>query len=257
MNLAPRPHTINDLAEHRLSCNPSGLLPAKDTMSYDRSPPDGPALAKPTRVSRIAAELGDAIVAGRLAPGSKLNLDQLRAEIGVSLSPLREAVSRLVAEGLVVVEDQRGYSVAPVSRADLEEVALLSAEFEAMALGHAMARAALNWESGILAALHRARKAGGGALAHYDALHAGLAEGSGMPLLVQSCERMRRLLLRYRTLAGYDGAERPLAAEYAMIAEAAVARNAELAPVLLRQQVRRTGAAIAARLGHFGADHGA
>ena len=226
-------------------------------MSYDRSPPDGPVPAKPPRVSRIAAELGDAIVAGRLVPGSRLNLDHLRAEIGVSLSPLREAVSRLVAEGLVVVEDQRGYSVAPVSRADLEEVALLSAELEAMALGHAMARAGLDWEGGVLAALHRAKKAGGGTLGDYDALHAGLAEGCGMPLLVQSCERMRRLLLRYRTLARYDGAERPLAAEYVMIAEAAVARNAELAPVLLRQLVRRTGAAIAARLGAFGVDHGA
>lgn len=226
-------------------------------MSYDRSPLDGPALAKPTRVSRIAADLGDAIVAGRLAPGSKLNLDQLRAEIGVSLSPLREAVSRLVAEGLVVVEDQRGYSVAPVSRADLEEVATLSAEFEGLALGQAMARAGLDWESGILAALHRARKGGGGNLGDYDSLHDALAEGSGMPLLVQSCARMRRLLRRYRTLARYDGTERPLAADYAVIAEAAVARNGELAPVLLRQQIRRTGNAIAARLGDLGSDHGA
>jgi DNA-binding GntR family transcriptional regulator len=216
-------------------------------MSYDRSPPDAPALGKPTRVSRIAAELGDAIASGRLAPGSKLNLDQLRASIGVSLSPLREAVSRLVAEGLVTAEDQRGYSVAPVSRADLEEVATLSAAFEALALAHAVARAGLDWESGVLAAMHRARREPPGDLAAYDALHATLAAGSGMPMLIQSCDRMRRLLARYRTLAGYDGSGRDLAAEYAPLVEAAVARNAEIAPILLRQLVARNGAAIAAR----------
>lgn len=214
-------------------------------MSYDRSPPGSPALAKPTRVSRIVAQLGDAIVSGELAPGSKLNLEHLKATLGVSLSPLREAVSRLVAEGLVTAEDQRGYSVAAISRANLDEVATLSAEFEALALARAIARAGLDWESDVLAALHRARRE---PLEGFAGLHAALASGSDLPILIQSCDRVRRLLARYRTLAAYVGAERDLGAEYGTVVEAAVGRNGELAPILLRQLILRTGAAIAERL---------
>ena len=68
-----------------------------------------------TLSTSIASTLRAAISNGELEPGRKLRLDDLRATFGVSLSPLREALSRLSAEGFVVMEDQRGYSVAPIS----------------------------------------------------------------------------------------------------------------------------------------------
>src|SRR5207237_17372 len=60
-----------------------------------------------TLSSSIAGTLRAAISNCELIPGSKLRLDELRMMFGVSLSPLREALSRLSAEGFVVTEDQR------------------------------------------------------------------------------------------------------------------------------------------------------
>ena len=59
---------------------------------------------------------------GRLAPGEKLRIDALRAIYEIGASPLREALNRLSAEGLVVQEDQRGFRVPPVSIEDLLEL---------------------------------------------------------------------------------------------------------------------------------------
>ncbi|MBF9033115.1 GntR family transcriptional regulator [Rhodobacterales bacterium HKCCE2091] len=224
-------------------------------MGYDRNRPAAEGVAKPTRVSRIAAELSAAIIAGDLPPGTKLNLEHLRRRFGVSLSPLREALSRLVPKGLVASEDQRGYSVTPVSAGNLAEITDLLAQSEALALSRAMSAASLDWESEVLAALHRAQRAEDPAdLARYDRLHAALAAAPGMPVLSRQIGTLRDHFLRYRRLTGYTGAERDLSAEYTQIASAAVSRNAELAPLLLRQQVERSGRGIAAAFGAVGAE---
>ena len=98
------------------------------------------------------------ILRGDLPPGSKVHLDQLRERFGVSLSPMREAVSRLVADGIVVFEDQRGYRIAPVSRENLMEISQVRADVESLTLRYAIAAADLDWESEILAALHRVNR---------------------------------------------------------------------------------------------------
>ena len=72
-----------------------------------------------TKVSLLTERLREAILSGDLEPGSKINLARLREALGVSLSPLREALARLIAVGLVAFHDNRGYRVAPLSRTDL------------------------------------------------------------------------------------------------------------------------------------------
>ena len=78
-----------------------------------------------TLSNSIAEKLRENIVSGKMSPGSKLRLDELRGVFGVSLSPLREALSRLCAEGYVAAEGQRGYKVAPTSPANLTEITRL------------------------------------------------------------------------------------------------------------------------------------
>src|SRR5947209_9518959 len=63
------------------------------------------------------------IIFGRLAPGQKLKLETLRVRYGVSVSTLREILSRLCSEGFVVAEGQRGFEVEPVSAEGFREVA--------------------------------------------------------------------------------------------------------------------------------------
>ena len=70
----------------------------------------------PTLAGRVLALMRSDILELRLEPGSKLLFEALREKYDVGLSPLRESLSRLVVEGLVVGEDRRGFRVAWRSR---------------------------------------------------------------------------------------------------------------------------------------------
>src|SRR5690348_9792140 len=93
-----------------------------------------------TRAKVIANKLRADILNGRLLPGAKLHLDDLKSALGVSLSPLREGLSRLAAEGLVTFEDQRGFSVAPVSKRNFQEIIDLRLILETKALRASIAQ---------------------------------------------------------------------------------------------------------------------
>src|SRR3989337_152357 len=70
------------------------------------------------------------ILACRMAPGTKIKINDLGERNGVSLGAVREALSRLSAEGLVLARAQRGYSVASVSVDDLKDVSTARMEIE-------------------------------------------------------------------------------------------------------------------------------
>ena len=95
------------------------------------------------------------IVFGKLAPGQKLRLDAMRQQYGVSVSTLRELLSRLVAEGLVLAEGQRGFEVSPVSAANLREIAALRLLLEGHALERSFAAGDVEWEGRVVAAHHK------------------------------------------------------------------------------------------------------
>ena len=209
------------------------------------------ATPKQSRTARVLDLLRRDILTGRLAPGEKVNLERLRADHGLSLSPVREALSRLIAEHLVEFQDLRGYRIAPISAKNLVEVTQLRADTEALALGYAMSRAGLDWESGIPAALHRLTRAGAreDRATTHAAFHDALIAGCGMPMLRQFAGVLGNLHRRYRNLLGPPFPQRDLAAEHAAIAEATLARDADLAQALLRGHVERTGAELQDRLG--------
>lgn len=208
---------------------------------------------KETISSRVAADLRDAILRGDPAPGSKINLDRLRAAHDASISPLREAVARLVADGLVEFEDQKGYRVAPVSLADLAEVTRLRAMLEGMALEASIAEGDLDWESDVMRALYRLNRtprdpAEAWEAAH-TAFHSALTGGCRMPLLLRLCTMLANMNDRYRRLfPADDPADRDVAAEHTAIAEAATRRDARSAAGALRAHILRTGAALQARM---------
>ena len=72
-------------------------------------------------VDQVHAELLERIVAGELPPGSRLRQEALADELGVSRTPLREALARLVSEGLVEFVPNRGATVASRDFSDMEE----------------------------------------------------------------------------------------------------------------------------------------
>jgi DNA-binding GntR family transcriptional regulator len=213
---------------------------------------------KNTMATQLAQRVREAIISGQLEAGSKINLSLVRETFDVSLSPLREALARLIADGLVEFEDNRGYRVPPLLLGDLEEITRLREEFEVLALRQAIAVADRDWESSVMQTLHRLnrtpREAGQPELleqweARHREFHLTLIGGCRMPILLGFCRVLLNLNDRYRraflrTTAG----DRNVSVEHSEIAQGAVARDAAFACDRLRDHIHRTGTNLRAHL---------
>jgi DNA-binding GntR family transcriptional regulator len=214
--------------------------------------------SKSTKASRLVDRIRESILSGELRPGTKINLDNLRREFKVSLSPLREALARLIAVGLVELHNNRGYTVAPVSLANLAEITRLRVEFEKLALSSAIELGDANWESEVIRCLHRLNRSErdpgdpktleAWENAHRD-FHMSLLAGCPMPLLLNFCLVLHNLNDRYRRVFLLrSGGDRNVIHEHSEIAQGAVARDNEYACEKLREHILRTGNNLRARL---------
>lgn len=97
----------------------------------------------------------DDIVAGILPPGKKLKLEALKSAYDASVSTLREILSRLASENLVIAEGQRGFEVAPATPDNLREVADLRLLLESHAIRLSLRSGDLDWEGRVVAAHHK------------------------------------------------------------------------------------------------------
>ncbi len=94
---------------------------------------NAPTAARPGRLRReqlsdeVAGHLRAAIMSGELRPGTFVRLDETAAQLGVSITPVREALRTLRGEGMVQLEPHRGHVVAPLSRRDIEDIFWLQA----------------------------------------------------------------------------------------------------------------------------------
>ena len=86
-----------------------------------------------TKADDIALVIEEAIVSGELAPGTVLRQEQLSEQFNVSRTPVREALRRLAALGLVSFVPNRGVRVRTISRDELQEAFMVRAELEGLA----------------------------------------------------------------------------------------------------------------------------
>ena len=127
-----------------------------------RSAPSGPLPDLAAAEGKSARTLAEAtyfrlrsdIVWGVLPPGTALRSDELRATYEVGVSPLREALTRLTAEQLVVSVGQRGFRVAPISPANVVDVMETRLVIETAALSRSIREGGLDWETRVVAAFH-------------------------------------------------------------------------------------------------------
>jgi DNA-binding GntR family transcriptional regulator len=187
------------------------------------------------------------IVFGRLKPGVRLRLDRLAAEYGASVSTLREILSRLSSEGLVVAEGQRGFRVSPVSPAGFEDVAAMRLLLETYALPLSFADGDLEWESRVVAAHHKlafmerrmiAGDEGGTELwKRYDReFHQSLIEACGSQTLLDLYGGVFDQYLRYQMVAVVFRGE-IAAEEHRILLDCALTRDAEKACEVLARHV--------------------
>jgi GntR family carbon starvation induced transcriptional regulator len=170
----------------------------------------------------------------RLAPGSRLRFKELRQRYGTGLSPLREALMRLVAEGLANLEDHKGFQVAPVSQDEMVDTATTLFELEAVAIRKAIELGDDRWEANIIARFHELSKrpmVSGMALdqeweARNVAFHESLYAACGSPNLIAFCRKLSDRFSRYRRLwARHADLSRDVAQEHKQIMDAVVNRQ--------------------------------
>src|SRR5271155_4503539 len=75
----------------------------------------------------VAGHLRAAIMSGSLRPGTFIRLDETAAKLGVSVTPVREALLKLRGEGMVQLEPHRGHVVLPLTRQDIDDIFWLQA----------------------------------------------------------------------------------------------------------------------------------
>lgn len=203
-----------------------------------------------TRATLIGNRIKADILQGTLRPGTWLRLEDLRAEFNVSWSPLRESLSALVAEGLVVSDGSRGYHVAPISRGELNDVLDMRLLLEPKALRRSIELGDDVWERDLVATHHQLRKL---ELQRWlpDQLdewehwhrqfHTALIRACASPLLMQYCLNLYDISDRYRRLfLSLHPRDRDINGEHEAIVTAALNRNADEASQLMQTHVRRT-----------------
>jgi GntR family transcriptional regulator, carbon starvation induced regulator len=203
-----------------------------------------------TRAGGVYADLRRDIVRGRWKPSARLRLEELRACYDVGLSPLREALMKLGSEELLVLEEHKGFRVAPVSRARLLDITNMRKELETIAIRQSIANGDDRWESGIVASLHelgKRKKLGPDGLVddewelRHRSFHDSLDAASGSEWLERFRSQLYDQADRYRRLAvQYLLAPRDDLAEHQEIGTAVLARDVEGSTYLIRRHLDRT-----------------
>ncbi|WNE94119.1 GntR family transcriptional regulator [Streptomyces luomodiensis] len=214
---------------------------------------------------QVYAHLRDAIMRGDYAPGDALKPQDLAKEQGVSLAVVREALVRVVGEGLADRLPNRGFAVPAFSDRRWQEIAEARRTIEPVVLRMSVERGDLDWETRVRAAHHRlvrtppyvpeegAHYSGAWSEAH-RVFHRTLLEGCGNPVLLETFDRLWTASELARRWSAHRNPDRDGAAEHRRLEEAALARDADTAAEVLAQHLTMTAAVLTGRTHHESAE---
>lgn len=217
--------------------------------------PSAPA-SSATLATNLYDQLRSDLLAGLHEPGSKLAIESLCERYATSQTPLREALNRLTADGLVRRREQRGFVVAEISRADLDEITRTRCWLEEIALRESIAARSTAWEEALVLAHHRLARTPRSL--HEDrfednpeweplhrAFHRALISGCGSRWLIGFCDQLADQHHRYRRLSAPRAfTKRGVKNEHQALLDAALAGDADQAVALLRAHFERTAKVI-------------
>lgn len=197
--------------------------------------------------------LREMILTGALPAGQKLKIDELRQLLQIGASPVREALSLLTSDMLVVRIDQRGFRTAEASIDNFEEILNLRCALEDLALRQSIARGTSEWEERLVLSHHRMKRAAETPTFEdaHKAFHMALLSDAKSPMLERYCSQLYDLNIRYRYLAagGSNYQRRDVATEHEDILDAAIQRDANATSAALLSHYRLTGAYLTTQLG--------
>src|SRR5665811_1479890 len=102
-------------------------------------------VSRETLAGQLEAALREDILGGSLPPGTWLRQSEIAERYGVSQTPLREALQKLAATGLVVLDPMAGAYVSQISKADLVDIYTLRSVLEPLAIQRSVERADDEW----------------------------------------------------------------------------------------------------------------
>ncbi len=179
------------------------------------------------------------IISCKLRPGSKLKMNEIALRIGVSISAVREALSRMVIEELVVATAQKGFSVSPISIAEIKDLTKARIAVETLCLVDSLKNGGIDWESRIVATFHKLSRIPysdpetglaneAWILAHAE-FHDALAQACSSRWLLKIRSSLYTQAERYRQFSGIvRNVTRDVNAEHKGLMDAALSRDQEL-----------------------------
>ena len=204
-----------------------------------------------TAYERLRRDVTD----GALAPGMKLRVAELHDRYQIGLSPLREALSRLCSDGLVIKRERQGFYVSELDENEFMQITNTRLVLEETALRLSFCHGGERWEEAILLAFHRLSKAGEGGGDDYmlqpdwarfhQEFHAALLSACDNEWLLSFSARLYEQSARYRLLrrlhsAGHPSLRRDLVKEHRDILDACLSRNVDAAVALLIDHYKKS-----------------
>ncbi|OGB52660.1 MAG: transcriptional regulator [Burkholderiales bacterium RIFOXYC12_FULL_60_6] len=205
-----------------------------------------------TLVERAYLSLRHDVVCGKLAPGERLRVEHLKDQYEVGAGTLREALSLLVSDALVTSEGQRGFRVAPISLADLEDVTNTRVMLETEAVRQSIRHGNAQWEATLVHSYEQLSQTemdlaeSGSDLwerrnkAFHEALIAGFDSAWSkylLSILYRHAERYRNI--NWRLTAAHSSG-RDVRREHEDIFRAAIARQEARAALAMESHIRLT-----------------
>ena len=206
----------------------------------------------PTLAQAAYDRLRADLLSGRLRPGEPIRISEIGAAFGTNVNAVREALSRLMSEGLVIATPQKGFSATPISATELRDLTTVRIRIEAACLERSIACGDVNWETQIVAALHRLSRTDERAAddpqrsnddwaRHHATYHRALVGACDSPWLLRIRETLYTQSERYRRLsvplADFD---RDLNREHRELAEAVVAKDLPRGIALMTNHLQAT-----------------
>ena len=214
-----------------------------------------------TLADRALRLLRDDILAARLAPAERLRIVELQRRYDLGISPIREALLRLIGEGFVVAEGQRGFAVASVSLEELHDLTRARIHLGAVLITQAIALGDAQWEANLVAAFHMLSRAplptsheDLAATAHWNACHRAfhdaLVAGCGSPWLLRMHTQMAEHAERYRHIRMFHSVAnaqlvRSIHDEHEALMRAVIERDVTRAVALMQSHLNNTANAVA------------
>ena len=194
---------------------------------------------------RVTDALREAILSGRLKPGSRIRQEELAEEYGISRIPVREALRRLESEGLVILVPNSGAWIAKLDRSECVEIYKIRERLEPLALSESCANLTPD-------ALARMESLAGRIEATTDPdeflrldreFHLLSYEGARMPHLMQMITKYWNSTQQYRRAFTATAGQAGMSAvylEHRLIIETLKRRDGEQAAMILHGHIRRT-----------------